>query len=650
MCEYINKKLMEYTIYKIKDLDDNKIYVSAFRGIKDINKVRLSRKDLLENIKNHKIEKSVVSVENNKEDAINKLKKIKKDFREYTIYRIDKRIPIIDEEGNLFKVYGDDPDYISGKLKHVNKGNVICRDEHGNIKYISKEEFNSGKYEGIMKDRVVVKDSSGNTFSIDKNDINYKNGTYKFISVNTTFKKKKQATGFKHTNLNSRRQQKIIEKYKEKYSRFKKDIRIIDGYFYIEDFCKHGNLIIKTNEFDKIYSINKENLFCEKCKKDFVNSVEISNEQINKSRLYFNELCKKDRANNLFKEDYIFKYYPLVYKIIKDISEKYNTGWIESSYIFKNDIIEIPLCSNNNCNNKVFFSTTGKHYNLFCEKHGNSSSKENEIYDFIKDIYDKKIIRNYRYDNKELDIFIREEKVGIEFNGLYWHSEKFKDKNYHYDKWKYFNEKGIKIITIWEDDWNLNPELIKSIIRNQLKLNNHKIFGRNCTVKEVNYNESKIFLEKNHIQGNCQSSVRLGLFYNDELVSLMTFGKRTINKSKQFELLRFCNIQNTNVIGGASKLFKYFINNYKHVQIISYANLDISNGSLYETLGFINEGHTGINYWWAKDKRYSRNRFMKHKLIKEGADPNKTEYEIMYARGYNRIFGNGNIRYKYVKA
>jgi hypothetical protein len=134
----------------------------------------------------------------------------------------------------------------------------------------------------------------------------------------------------------------------------------------------------------------------------------------------------------------------------------------------------------------------------------------------------------------------------------------------------------------------------------------------------------------------------------------MTFGKkRMIMKGKsqenEYELLRFCNKLDTSVVGGASKLFKYFVDNYKPKQVISYANCDISDGNLYKILNF-NKKSLSINYWWSDlKKRYNRSNFMKHKLIKEGASPNKTENEIMKERNYYKIWGTGNISYVWNK-
>ena len=235
---------------------------------------------------------------------------------------------------------------------------------------------------------------------------------------------------------------------------------------------------------------------------------------------------------------------------------------------------------------------------------------------FLQNVYNKNIY------NKGL---------AIEFNGLYWHSDEFKDKNYHYDKLKMCQNKGIKLLNIWEDDWNFRQEIVKSIINKKLELISNKINAKECIIKEIDNKTSNLFLNNNHLQGTCSSSIKLGLYYKDELVSLMAF-KRKISNKTQFELLRCCSKLNTNVIGGASKLFSYFINNYTYDKIISYVNCDISDGSLYKILGFKEIGHTGINYWWSDNI----NKF------------NETEDQIMKGNNFKKIYGTGNIRFEYI--
>lgn len=284
------------------------------------------------------------------------------------------------------------------------------------------------------------------------------------------------------------------------------------------------------------------------------------------------------------------------------------------------------------------------------------SKGEHEVRKFIEsfDIKTKKD-RNILQGN-ELDIYIPDKKLAIEFNGVYWHSELHKNKNYHLDKTELCNEKGIKLIHIWEDDWDYRKEIVKSRLKNELGLTDRRIYARKTKIKEVISKDSNKFLEENHLQGKVNGSIRYGLYFEDELVSLMTFSKkrknlRQVSKEREYELLRFCNKLNTNTLGGASKLFKHFLKEIKPIEVISYALMEWTNGdkeSLYDKLGFEEVGHTALSYWWVVDgERRNRFNFRKDKLIKEGFDKDKTEVEIMHDRGYYRLFGTGNLKYNW---
>ena len=175
-----------------------------------------------------------------------------------------------------------------------------------------------------------------------------------------------------------------------------------------------------------------------------------------------------------------------------------------------------------------------------------------------------------------------------------------------------------------------------------------KIFARKCITKEVKSADARLFLDNNHIQGFSPSQTKLGLYFNDELISLMTFGWRYINGKKEYELIRFCNKINFSVIGSASKLFNYFLKNNYIKEIISYADISLFNGGLYETLGFIKSHLSEPNYFWVVDGiRKHRFNYNKKLLIKEGFDPNKTEVEIMHERGYYRVFSCGQEKWIY---
>lgn len=266
---------------------------------------------------------------------------------------------------------------------------------------------------------------------------------------------------------------------------------------------------------------------------------------------------------------------------------------------------------------------------------------------------DRVLIKPY-----EIDLLSNKYKFGIEYNGLLWHSYGTSypynmdiNKNRHLEKTKLVEEKGYQLFHIFENEW-LDPikkEIWKSVINNKLHLNN-KIYARNCEIKEVSTNEAMVFENANHLQGSGLSSIKLGLYYNNELVSLMTFGKSRYNKNFEYELIRFCSKINNNVIGGANKLLKYFETTYKPKSLISYANRRWSKGDLYEKLGFSFINNSTPNWFLFKVKDLilmSRVQFQKHKLKYklEVFDENKTADENIFDNGYRKIFDCGNKVY-----
>lgn len=284
----------------------------------------------------------------------------------------------------------------------------------------------------------------------------------------------------------------------------------------------------------------------------------------------------------------------------------------------------------------------------------NISNMESKLLNFIKDNYNGEILTNNRslISPYEVDIYLPDLNLGFEFNGLYWHSELNKDKYYHYKKTKLCEEKGIQLIHIWEDDWIYKNDIIKSMILNKLNKSN-KIWARKTEIKEVDNKLVRRFLNENHIQGFVGSKIKLGLFYENELVSLMTFGslRKSMGQNSSdnnYELIRFCNKKYTNVVGGASKMFKYFKEKYNPIKILSYSDNSYSIGNVYNTLGFEEEiKETKLNYYWVIDnKREHRYNFRKSNLIKKGYDINKSEKEIMYEDlGSFRIWGSGNKKW-----
>jgi len=280
------------------------------------------------------------------------------------------------------------------------------------------------------------------------------------------------------------------------------------------------------------------------------------------------------------------------------------------------------------------------------------SKQELEFEDFIKSLdvkyykHDRQLIKPY-----ELDFVLPDYKLAIEYCGLYWHSELMgKDKRYHLNKLDRCLKHGYNLITIFEDEWIFKRDIVKSILLYKLKFKDflHKIYARDCVVKEINSKLAANFCEANHLQGYHGASIKLGLFYDDKLVSVMTFAKPSISKGNKsinaynWELSRFCVLINHFIIGGASKLLKFFENNYIWRQIISYADRRWSIGHLYLNLGFKEKSRTPPNYWYFNKQR----RIHRFVLRKTKNDIEKyNEWQNRLLDGWNRIWDCGNIKY-----
>lgn len=322
---------------------------------------------------------------------------------------------------------------------------------------------------------------------------------------------------------------------------------------------------------------------------------------------------------------------------------------------------DLFILENKTCNHKFEITksllyTRLKNNNIICLNcnpiNVNKSSFELEVGRFLDEI-NIDFISNDReiLNGMELDYYIPSHNLALECNGVFWHNELFKSSKYHINKTKMCSELGINLIHIWEDDWNHKGDIIKSILKNRLGIIGEKIWARNCQISNVSTIEYKKFLNDNHIQGYASSSYNVGLRYNGELVSLMTFGWRRTNNKKEYELIRFCNKLGISVVGSASKLFNHFIKNNKHIlEIISYSDISIFTGLIYKKLGFDMVGLSDPNYFWViNGRRKHRYNYSKRKLIKDGFDPNKTEVEIMHDRGYWRVFSTGQEKWAFRK-
>lgn len=280
----------------------------------------------------------------------------------------------------------------------------------------------------------------------------------------------------------------------------------------------------------------------------------------------------------------------------------------------------------------------------------NRSKAEDEIIELIKNIGGNPYLgyRELLEDRYELDIYDPERKIAIEYDGVFWHNENSKPKNYHLSKTVECESKGIKLLHIFEDEWKnkTKRDIWCSILKNLYGKSETKIYARKCEIKEVDKQECYIFLEENHLQGKSLSDIRLGLYYEGVLVEVMTL-KKIKRSENDYELSRFCSKKYTLVIGGVGKLLKSFIKRYKPNSIISFADRRWCNGGIYEALGFVLKKKTPPNYYYVvKDKRKKRCNFRKNILVKKYNCPqNMSEHDFCKSKEWYRIYDCGELCY-----
>lgn len=263
----------------------------------------------------------------------------------------------------------------------------------------------------------------------------------------------------------------------------------------------------------------------------------------------------------------------------------------------------------------------------------------------------------------ELDIVIPSKKIAIEYHGLMFHREGLisggiggvKDKHYHLNKTKLANEKGYKLIQIFEDEWINKKSIVKSKLKHILGVSeSKKIYARKTQIRVIDSKTSKDFLNTNHIQSGDSARIRYGAFYNGELVGVMTFVK---SKDKVYKLNRYATNSKYRCIGLASKLLTHFTRNNKVSKVITFADKRWTlspEANLYTTIGFKLVGHTKPAYHYynlntQEIRRYNRQMFMKHKILKKHPDFSNemTEKQMMIKLGYDRIWDCGNFKFEY---
>lgn len=244
---------------------------------------------------------------------------------------------------------------------------------------------------------------------------------------------------------------------------------------------------------------------------------------------------------------------------------------------------------------------------------------------------------------KELDIYLPEYKLGIEIHGLYWHSSQFVAKTYHRDKLDTARKAGITLIQFWDAEVLNKPELVRSMILSRIGKSANRIFARKCVVREVSSSDYSNFLKNNHIQGEINSNTRKGLFYNDELISVMGITKR----GQETHLDRFCTLVNTTVVGGFNKL----LSSVELEELVSFSDNRYSEGNVYEKSGFKFEKENKFTLHYTDNVNIlPRHRFMRHKLEEEFGKKfpdTMTAEEICASQGIYQLWGPGTKKWVY---
>lgn len=277
------------------------------------------------------------------------------------------------------------------------------------------------------------------------------------------------------------------------------------------------------------------------------------------------------------------------------------------------------------------------------------SIKELQLQKFISSVYNGPIEFNDRkvLDGKELDIYLPDLKLAFEFDGNYYHSSMFErvDALYHRRKTQQCEEKGIRLIHIFEYEWDKKQGLVENLIKNAIGLG-ERIYARNCQVVTITSEQYRTFLDNYHFDGKVNSSIRFGLAYNNELVAVIGFGKSRFSKTEQLELHRYCVKAGYQIIGGFAKLVKHSgVDSF--FSFVDYAHFD---GSGYKKIGCTQIDLTKPSYVYARgEKVLTRFEAQKHKLVEMFGDfdPNLTEVQNMAKHNYYQVFDCGNLKFEW---
>lgn len=275
---------------------------------------------------------------------------------------------------------------------------------------------------------------------------------------------------------------------------------------------------------------------------------------------------------------------------------------------------------------------------------------ENEIKEFISQIGFDCASDRILLEGKEIDIFIPKKKLGIEFCGLYWHNEMSpcpREKNYHYEKYTALYKQGIRLITLFEDEWLNKKDICKSILSSIVGKYKKRIYARKTTIEKVEKNIAKNFLDENHLQGKTNFISAYGLFYQKELVAIGTYGHHHRKKNKEIVISRFCTKKDIQIVGGISKLFKFIKTQFPSGTLITtWSDNRWSQGDIYKNLKFHLDKELPPDYsyyqYGSLGIRKSKQSMKKSNI---GCPKHITEKNWCLNNGYVRIWDCGKKRW-----
>lgn len=416
--------------------------------------------------------------------------------------------------------------------------------------------------------------------------------------------------------------------------------------------CKHCNAPIKFSEGKKHYAS-----FCRSC----------SQKDPNVREKYYQKMEEKygeryTSRNSTIKEKIqqtmMSRYGVKSYTQTRDIIEKSKTNKQESVQHALNlvDNVEwlidqnrkkslLQIAGETNVSPSFLQKRYAKH-GIEVKQHY-QSQQEKEVQQFLRELNIETQTRVKRF-GPEIDIFLPEFNLGIEIDGTFWHSElNGKHRNYHKEKTDMLEKHKVRLIHVFDTEWVLKTDIVRSRITSLLGKNTTKIYARECDIVEISSKQRKLFFQNTHIQGDVPASKTYGLVHKGNVICMMSFGSSRYSKH-DYELLRFSCQLNTTVVGGASKLFKHFVKKQDPASVISYSDKRYNTGKVYKNLGFSYSHTSSPNYWYFHRNRpyelFSRTKFQKHKLVKILSDyvPEISEWENMKRNQYDRIWDCGN--------